>query len=1308
MEEELKTHGERIIDSFRTESAHSHRSNKVVPVVSSDQLLKDMMPQVSGNFEPMDLPDKAHVKNFSTGHIFQEDINRKLPDIKGQQIPFVPLSLALKHVRRMEEDMKKMHEQHKSLLIEIDNCYAGIEQETHDKYREFIEKWKEQMKSKVEKYKKASKQLKDQNETYRSEASGNIDTLREKVNSLTAEKNELLMKYNNDVLKKDSEHSSLIKTVEEDYSKRISALQTERNTLKAYEAGHVQDISSLMVELILSKVDRAIVESEAADPLYRLGSVLSEEIHGGLLREEYFKKKRELRNVKADKLSVEKEIDEWNEEFERENNRKPNNSDKAKVKPMYVSYLKLKNDEEAIRKRIRQIREQADLEGIELEAQPSDQVSSINQDLINDNKLLRVEVEKLKKRLAQASKEKAPQIVAEGAKHSPEVRIEVEKSVRHSPEAIIGVDIAQHNAEIEKYRDEIDRYNFEITELKRELEEADRRYVSILEGEKAEKESLNRELQTLKASLLVSKDSDDPVSAQLKAQLAGYSQEIENLRKETSRIAAEKAGLEQQNLTNTERITELHKDLAKIPVLETQIESLKAIEKQFSKYPKLQAQCKKQQDTIQDLESQILSLKAALATPAPVLLSPSASDSEQVTALKKELERLTHETQEAYKQLSLKDQEIKSASTSNNTQFAEELERANLKIAELKAASKSSVPAVADPVTDVSKYTSRIKQLESELQALRSSSASASVSVPVSAPTSVHVSAPTSVPVPAPVPVSAQASNPQDTAEIEKLRKELKQIKEKYDNEITTLKQSEERAKVAEERAKATEEQSKAIKEQAKSAEEHAKASEAKLKETIAQFKKLEKSKADIERELQLGSEKEVALLAQIETLKVAAGEAAELNTKVKELTVTVAELKEKNQQKEQELKDSLRQRKLLHNQLEDLKGKIRVYCRIRPMNRTEVSKKCTNILTISDEFTVNTETKNGQIKPFVYDSVFGPNSSQDEIFEDTKRLIQSAVDGYNVCIFAYGQTGSGKTFTIQGDQAHPGVTPRAIEELFAVLGKMPSHYTWSVSCYMLEIYLDNLVDLLLPNERRGNPPQLNIKKDIKGMVVVPEAFLVVVNSPEELYNLFLQGNTHRHTSSTKMNDTSSRSHLIFSVLIDVTNNETNQRTVGKLSLVDLAGSERVKKTEATAERLKEGRAINKSLTALGDVISALSSGESHIPYRNNKLTMLMSDSLGGTAKTLMFVNVSPADYNREETLMSLYYASRVKLITNEPVKNVESKEMSKLKQELIMIQVERDNYRKALEKSGIRPDAIAEIVSQEAEDFDNEKYDEL
>lgn len=427
-------------------------------------------------------------------------------------------------------------------------------------------------------------------------------------------------------------------------------------------------------------------------------------------------------------------------------------------------------------------------------------------------------------------------------------------------------------------------------------------------------------------------------------------------------------------------------------------------------------------------------------------------------------------------------------------------------------------------------------------------------------------------------------------------------------------------------------------------------------------------------------------------------------------LTAEVASLQKSNAMKEQELKDSIRQRKLLHNQLEDLKGKIRVFCRVRPLNRSEIEKGSTNVLTISDDFTIHCETRQGQVKPFMYDSVFGPSSTQEQVFEDTQRLIQSAVDGYNVCIFAYGQTGSGKTFTIQGVPGNPGVTPRAMHEMFAILRKLPEHYDWKVTCYMVELYLDVLVDLFLPRELRAAGAQtINIKKDAKGMVILPEATLKEVTSPEELLARYDEGTAQRHTEKTKMNDTSSRSHLVFGIFIDVTNNQTNQRTVGKLSLVDLAGSERVSKTEATAERLKEGRAINKSLSALGDVIAALSAGEAHIPYRNHKLTMLMSDSLGGTAKTLMFVNVSPASYNRDETNMSLYYAARVKLITNDPTKNVESREMSKMKQELIQTTIERDRFKEALDRAGI---PVEGFVMQPQSDVpegaeDDSRYDE-
>jgi len=448
------------------------------------------------------------------------------------------------------------------------------------------------------------------------------------------------------------------------------------------------------------------------------------------------------------------------------------------------------------------------------------------------------------------------------------------------------------------------------------------------------------------------------------------------------------------------------------------------------------------------------------------------------------------------------------------------------------------------------------------------------------------------------------------------------------------------------------------------------------LKDNLRRLEEENKNLVNQKEQLQLEKDQALKTYNQLNSVEK---EKTEIQSKLQVTTKELQELKQYFTVKDQELKDSLRQRKLLHNQLEDLRGKIRVFCRVRPMNQSETKKGCRSILNICDDFTLNCETKPGDVKPFSYDSVFGPSATQSEVFEDTKRLVQSAVDGFNVCIFAYGQTGSGKTYTIQGERDNPGITPLAIQEIFNILESMNS-YTWEVSCFMVELYMYNLIDLFRP---KGNKETLSIRKDMKGMVYVPEALKHTVSSSQELIGRFHEGIASRHTGKTLMNNSSSRSHLIFTILITVTNNETGQRTVGKLSLVDLAGSERVRKSEATAERLREGQAINKSLTALGDVISALSSHEAHIPYRNNKLTMLMSDSLGGSAKTLMFVNVSPASYNREETMMSLYYASRVKLITNEPIKNIESKEMSKMKQEYMLVAAERDKYKKALENKG-------------------------
>ncbi|XP_076817238.1 uncharacterized protein LOC143462825 isoform X1 [Clavelina lepadiformis] len=355
--------------------------------------------------------------------------------------------------------------------------------------------------------------------------------------------------------------------------------------------------------------------------------------------------------------------------------------------------------------------------------------------------------------------------------------------------------------------------------------------------------------------------------------------------------------------------------------------------------------------------------------------------------------------------------------------------------------------------------------------------------------------------------------------------------------------------------------------------------------------------------------------------------------------------------------------RKKYYNMVEDMKGKIRVYCRVRPLSSTEKANKNKYAVQTPDDYTIKIEMNRGGLKEFQFDQIFAENSSQETVFEDTHSLIQSAVDGYNVCIFAYGQTGSGKTYTMIGDGSPkaPGIAPRAFNRIFEIVQKNQKKFTFTVSCYMLELYNEKLVDLL--NVSKGNESKLDIKKDNKGMVVINGTEIVYTENADELYKTFSKGSENRHTSSTKMNDASSRSHLVVGVVIESTNLTTGAVTRGKLSLVDLAGSERVGKTGASAGQLKEANSINKSLSALGDVISALSSEQSFIPYRNNKLTLLMQDSLGGNAKTLMFVNVSPADYNSDESAISLTYASRVKLIKNDASKNAETKEVARLKQ---------------------------------------------
>lgn len=357
--------------------------------------------------------------------------------------------------------------------------------------------------------------------------------------------------------------------------------------------------------------------------------------------------------------------------------------------------------------------------------------------------------------------------------------------------------------------------------------------------------------------------------------------------------------------------------------------------------------------------------------------------------------------------------------------------------------------------------------------------------------------------------------------------------------------------------------------------------------------------------------------------------------------------------------------RKRYFNMMEDMKGKIRVFCRTRPLSQKDLNNNQKYALSFPDEYTIDHPWKDEK-KPrsYQFDTCYPGEATQETVFEDTRYLIQSAVDGYNVCVFAYGQTGSGKTHTINGQASNPGLVPRAITELFQIVDRDNNKFNFKINTYMLELYCDNLQDLLWDPKKKDRP-RLDIKKDAKGWVSVANSVSYTVNSEQELKDCVKTGLERRKVAGTQMNMESSRSHLIISTVIESTNLQTQAVVKGKLSFVDLAGSERVKKSGSSGDQLKEAQAINKSLSALGDVISALATEQPHIPYRNHKLTMLMSDSLGGNAKTLMFVNVSPSDSDLEETQNSLTYATRVRSIINDASKNVTSKELMRLKKQI-------------------------------------------
>jgi hypothetical protein len=330
----------------------------------------------------------------------------------------------------------------------------------------------------------------------------------------------------------------------------------------------------------------------------------------------------------------------------------------------------------------------------------------------------------------------------------------------------------------------------------------------------------------------------------------------------------------------------------------------------------------------------------------------------------------------------------------------------------------------------------------------------------------------------------------------------------------------------------------------------------------------------------------------------------------------------------------------------------IRVICRVRPQNERE---RGTENAVECDEDSGNMRVKNSysETQSFSFDAVLGPLGTQEKFYEISASVIVHDVTmGFNGTVFAYGQTSSGKTHTMQGphlsDPALKGVIPRALDQLFQYISRSAEDMEFVVKVSLIEIYMERIRDLFDPSKT-----DLKIREDKSKGIWIENVSEICVGSPQECMDLLRFGQSNRSTAATLMNAESSRSHSIF--IVSLIQKSVSDTKVSKLYLVDLAGSEKVRKTGAEGQVLEEAKMINKSLSALGNVINALTDPKTgHIPYRDSKLTRILQESLGGNSKTCLIINCSPSLANEDETLSTLRFGQRAKFITNKAQVNVE------------------------------------------------------